>query len=248
MNKSFIHNSTQTSNQSIVINHYWLPIQPIIDKLINLCSHLSLSNIIEIGPGITPFPIANTFIGFNESIKNFINIDIDTQILPFNNLHFDFLYCRHTIEDIQNPNFALSEMFRIASNGYIETPSPIIEITKGVDSSTFNQLYGGYRHHRYIIWSNIKNNHIYILPKYSCIIDHLIHSNNPDVIKLIENPIYWNNYFIWNNNILPTITNYKVGVNINPNTFVEDYISIIYNAINDSISNTNYFIHEYLKL
>ena len=243
-----INISTQTDNQCIVSNHFWFPIQSIIDKLIIICNQSNYKNILEIGPGLSPFPIANYFIGFNEKLSNYINIDIDQNIIPFHNNFFHFLYSRHTLEDIQNPSFALSQMFRVSSNGFIETPSPIIEITKGVDNSYFNQLYSGYVHHRYIIWSNIKNNHIYILPKYSCIIDNLIHANNPDVINLLQNPIYWNNYFIWNNNNIPTITNYKVGVNINPDTFVQDYINIIHNAINDSIANTNYFIHEILKL
>jgi len=50
------------------------------------------------------------------------------------------------LEDIQNPNFAISEIFRVSQKGYIETPSPLIEITYGVEKSkiifTIDILYG----------------------------------------------------------------------------------------------------------
>ena len=86
------------------------------------------------------------------------------------------------LEDIQNPDFALNEITRVTKyGGYIETPSPLIEVTKNVDGSGFSNSYCGYIHHRYIVWSNIQKNEIYFLPKYSCILDHILNFHNTHV-------------------------------------------------------------------
>ena len=61
------------------------------------------------------------------------------------------------------------------------------------------------------------------------------------------NPIYWNNYFIWKDKI-PKLIMYKNGVNFGVNNFiVNDYIDLLYEAINASIQNTDYFVINYNK-
>ena len=135
---------------------YWFP-NTLINKIIeNYCLTNKFKTNLEIGPGFAPFTCATHFIGSNEKISNYIEIDIDYQTFPFETNFFDFIYCRHVMEDIQNPDFALKEMFRVSKyGGYIETPSPLIEITKDVDGNPFSNLYCGYIHHRYIVWSSI---------------------------------------------------------------------------------------------
>jgi hypothetical protein len=49
----------------------------------------------------------------------------------------------------------------------LKPPSPLIEITKGVDANPFTHKFGGYIHHRYLVWSNIEKCEIYLLPNYS---------------------------------------------------------------------------------
>ena len=144
----------------------------------------------------------------------------------------------------------MKEIFRVSKyGGYIETPSPLIEITKDVDGIPISNLYCGYIHHRYIVWSSIEKNEIYFLPKYSCILDNIIkNENDTKIFHLINKyPVYWNNYFIFNNIQKPTIIMYKNGVNFNikGNTMVDDYLLIINRAVSESISNTNYFIKNY---
>lgn len=49
--------------------------------------------------------------------------------------------------------------------------------------------------------SNVKRckDEIYFLPKYSCILVHLLETNNT-IIHLLNNfPVYWNNYFLFTN-------------------------------------------------
>jgi ubiquinone/menaquinone biosynthesis C-methylase UbiE len=136
-------------------------------KSISNTEHKTLSNknhnkVLEVGPGVVPFELSTDFIGANEQITNYCNIDIDKTTFPFETNKFDFVYCRHVLEDIQNPDFALSEIIRVSKyGGYIETPSPLIEVTKNVDGSQLSKFYCGYIHHRYIIWSSIQKNEIY---------------------------------------------------------------------------------------
>jgi len=238
-------------NDLKVINKFWAPIKNITESVETFCLKNNYKNILEIGPGYVPFSLATKSIGFNEKISDFIELDIDTNLLPYENNEIDFVYSRHVLEDIQNPDFALSEIFRVSKSGYIETPSPLIEITKGVDGSPLSDKYCGYIHHRYIVWSSIEKNEIYFLPKYSCILDHMLnitHDIKSHLYNLINNkPIYWNNYFIYDVINSPKIIMYKNGVNFNTKggTMVEDYISLITRAINESIENTNYFIHHF---
>ncbi len=44
--------------------------------------------------------------------------------LPFADKEFDFVYCSHVLEHVDNPAKACEELMRIAKRGYIETPSP----------------------------------------------------------------------------------------------------------------------------
>ena len=233
-------------------NFHWYPIKEVISNVENFCNKYNFKNILEIGPGYSPFSLATIFVGCNEKIKEYIDIDIDITSLPFNDKSIDFVYSRHTLEDIQNPDFAVKEIIRITNSGYIETPSPLIEITKGVDGMDGCINYGGYIHHRYIVWSDIEKCEIYFLPKYSSIIDNFFSYDNKThktIIDIINNkPIYWNNYFIWKDNI-PKVIMYKNGVNFGlKEHFIKDYILLINEAINKSISNSDYFLKNYINI
>ena len=150
------------------------------------------------------------------------------------------------MEDIQNPDFAIKEIIRCTNAGYIETPSPLVEVMKGVDANENSSKYSGYIHHRYIVWSDIEKGEIYFLAKNSIILDNYILYNDKELIKIcniLNNyPVYWNNYFIWSGKE-PKIIMYKNGVNYGlKNNMVEDYIRLVNEAVNKSITNTNYFI------
>jgi len=227
-------------------NLFWTPIKNISDIVEKFCNNNNYKNILEIGPGIEQFPLATTFIGYNEKIKNYIEIDIDVDKIPATDKSFDFIYSRHTMEDIQNPDFAMNEIIRCSNSGYIETPSPLVEVMKGVDANENSSKYSGYIHHRYIVWSDIEKGEIYFLAKNSIILDNYILYNDKELIKIcniLNNyPVYWNNYFIWSGKE-PKIIMYKNGVNYGlKNNMVEDYIRLVNEAVNKSITNTNYFI------
>lgn len=248
-------NENNDNNEYFVKNKYWSPNTTIIKIIENLCSTNNYVKNLEIGPGTVPFSLATDFIGCNENIVSYIDIDIDKQLFPFENDTFNFVYCRHVLEDIQNPDFAIEEIFRMTKGGgYIETPSPLIESTKGVDGSVYSGSYCGYIHHRYIVWSNIQKNEIYFLPKYSCILDNILNINDNSkafLYHLINNyPVYWNNYFVFDMNKKPSVIMYKNGVNFNVKNgnFVQEYIALVSRAVNESIENTNYFVSKYKYL
>ena len=258
-NNILLFDNTKSESESeskkllFIENFYWGPNELVIKMIEELCTSNKYKRILEIGPGQIPFKLATEFIGSNETIQKYIDIDIDKDKIPYDSNSFDFIFCRHVLEDIQNPDFALQEIFRSTKfGGYMETPSPLIEITKDVDANNLSNMYCGYAHHRYIVWSNIQKNEIYFLPKYSCILDHMLNitdETNSHLYNLINNyPVYWNNYFLFGIK-KSTVIMYKNGVNFNcksdNHNMVEEYIQLVARAINESIENTNYFIKTY---
>lgn len=69
---------------------------------------------------------------------------------PFADKMFDFCVCSHMLEDVRDPLVVCEEMVRVAKAGYIETPSPPIELTLGMDPG--HRRYAGYCHHRWLVW------------------------------------------------------------------------------------------------
>lgn len=191
----------------------------------------------EIGAGDNPFSLSTHFVDCRD-IPNSIKLDIDYDKIPFINNHFNFIYSRHTLEDIQNPYSIFDEMCRVSPRGFIETPSPLIELTKNVDSN-IEISYCGYIHHRYIVWSSIDTNTIHFLPKYP-IIEHL-HIDINNHLSILNNfPLYWNNYYFWDENNKPNIIIYRNDINMDIKI---DYISLLKKAIEDSINYTSHFLH-----
>lgn len=79
-----------------------------------------------------------------------VKVDVcDRAPLPFGDKFFDFVVCSHTLEDIRDPIHVCREMSRISKAGYIECPSPLLELTKGVDRA--GRSWTGYAHHRWIV-------------------------------------------------------------------------------------------------
>ncbi len=66
---------------------------------------------------------------------------------PIEDKAFDFALCSHVLEDVRDPIWMCSEIQRVAKAGYIETPSRVVEQSKGVE----NPRHAGYYHHRWLI-------------------------------------------------------------------------------------------------
>lgn len=232
----------ENNDSNEILNIYWYPNNKIINKIVNYCKINHFKNILEIGPGNSQFELATHFVGKNEDIKDYIDLDLDIQNIPYDNKHFDFIYCRHVLEDIQNPDFLIKEMYRVSNFGYFETPSPIAELI-----NVENNTYKGYIHHRYITWYNYKNNSIYFLPKYP-IIEYISFDKEYELklYKLLNNYcVYWNSYVLWNENNKPNIIMLKNGVNFNIRS---EYVMLLKKSIEESIQSTNYFINNIINI
>lgn len=74
---------------------------------------------------------------------------------------YDFAICRHTLEDIENPQFVTKKLQQVAKAGFVAFPSKFMEMEKG-----FYRKFPktrGMHHHRWIFAT--KNGKLYGLPK-----------------------------------------------------------------------------------
>lgn len=181
--------------------HYWHPVPQIIHWL---CETVPKGEVLEIGPGNNPFPRANTFVDFMDRPvppgTRLVRINAADQILPFPDKSFAFVYCRHVLEDMYNPFPLLREMQRVAAGGYIETPSPIAEMGRGVDGGSPG--YRGYRHHHWIIWNALSATTLRFVSKYP-LVEYLKSADlDEETITLLrQGPAYWNTYYLWHDSI-----------------------------------------------
>lgn len=89
--------------------------------------------VLDIGSGGHPFPHGTV------TVERFIDSDkfrgdafvrpntplvvADVQSLPFKAKSFDYIYCSHVVELVDNPLQACAEIMRVGKRGYIETPT-----------------------------------------------------------------------------------------------------------------------------
>ncbi len=78
-------------------------------------------------------------------------VEADGQYLPFEDASFDYVICSHILEHVENPELLIRELTRVASAGYIETPSEIAE-----------RLYG-WPYHNWMV--NLVDNRLIIQKK-----------------------------------------------------------------------------------
>jgi len=128
------------------------------------------AKVVDVGGGAAPFPRADYVIdampfeqlgtGSDGNIhhklgmepryseERWIQADLcDRRPWPIADKSFDFAICSHLLEDIRDPIWVCSELKRIAKGGYIESPSRVVEQSKGVE----NPRHAGYYHHRWLI-------------------------------------------------------------------------------------------------
>lgn len=170
------------------------------DKALQFAEQLAKSFcglVVEIGPGDRPFSAAKEFVGtksdkVNYGGKPFHEIDLNGDQLPYADQSVDFVYCRHTLEDLDNPLHLLKEIRRVAKAGWIECPSPLAETCHDVDAPGAEYKGKGYSHHRSIVWSG--GSKLHVVPKLP-IIDSLPIVERHDL--LVDAPWYWNTYHLW---------------------------------------------------
>lgn len=53
---------------------------------------------------------------------------VDLQRLPFSDRAYDFVFCSHVLEHLDNPGQAIRELMRIGRRGYIEVPTRLSDV------------------------------------------------------------------------------------------------------------------------
>ena len=175
---------------------FWHPDPKIIDWLTNKVIPDG-AKVLEIGPGTVPFARANAYVDFVDmpGLANFTKIDAATEKLPFGDKTFDFIYARHVLEDSWNPFALCEEMSRVGKAGFIETPSPMAEIGRGVDGGS--PPFRGYHHHRWIVWA--AGVELRFVSKYAYI--EYIKFEEEKIDELLKQQRYWNTFFLWTDRI-----------------------------------------------
>lgn len=155
------------------------------------------ARVLEVGPGTVPFKRADAYVDFVDvpDLKNFIKVDVGTTTLPFADKEFDFIYCRHVLEDMWNPFLLCDEMSRVGKAGFIETPSPIAECARGIDGGC--PPFRGYHHHRWIIWT--ANKELRMVSKYPFI--EYVRFDEAKIDELLKTQRYWNTHYLWEDKI-----------------------------------------------
>ena len=228
------------AESDVIKNLHWSPIEEVRELNYELCKNMT--NVLEIGPGTIPFKYATHYVDNKQSNNkvNSIIMNIDVDKYEYEEKFFDYAYCRHVFEDIQNPDHAFSELKYISKNGYVETPSPLIELCRNVDavSDLGHNNYRGYRHHRYIVFTDYETNTLCFVPKLP-LIEYLTFDDEfQKRMYTLANthPIYWNNYYVWNSS---KKANFKV---YSPDLIdMKTYSALLNKAIISSFENTNKF-------
>ena len=177
--------------------HYG-PYEPVLRMVTKIAKSSAASpRVLEIGPGGAPFPAATDLVDWqdwpNLAGRSVHALDINQDRLPYEDKSIDFVYCRHTLEDIYNPVGICREMNRVGRAGYIETPSPIAELVRGVEPG--NHPWRGYIHHRSFFWND---DGVLTFVQKAPMIEYLDFSGEDKLIELLNaGPLHWNTYFLW---------------------------------------------------
>jgi hypothetical protein len=115
---------------------------------------------------------------------------------------------------------------------------------KGVDGNALDGTpasHCGYCHHRYIVWSEVETNTLHFLPKYG-LVEYLdIAETERQYAHYMANhyPLFWNNYYFWDETHPPHVVMYRSGVNM---TIRDDYSPLISRAVTESMRYADAFL------
>ncbi|MGM5033849.1 class I SAM-dependent methyltransferase [Tardiphaga sp. 803_E3_N1_3] len=86
--------------------------------------------------------------------RTFFEVDIEN--LPFKDKEYDFVFCSHVMEHLDNPGQAMRELMRVAKRGYLEVPTRLSDVM-----FNFTRLKD---HHR---WHSVKQGKTLLLTEWN---------------------------------------------------------------------------------
>lgn len=175
---------------------FWFPIPQVIDYITNQVIRPG-DRVLDVGPGHAPLKRANVSVDFVDvpGVNNLVKCDVVNEPMPFKDKEFDFCFARHVLEDSYNPFAIIKEMNRVSKRGYIEVPSPMAELGRGVDGGS--PPFRGYHHHRFIGW--VFGKEFRLVSKYAFV--EYLRFDEDLIDAQLKQERYWNTYYIWDDNI-----------------------------------------------
>lgn len=208
--------------------NFWKPSQEIVETMTKVVEEKQYKQILELTdtPQVQVFPLSTRrLIWFN---------CIPKMIAPDN----DYLYIRHALEYMNNPQDFLEEIKKSVSRGYLETISPFVEVTRGMYQ---NAPFRGHLYSKYIIWSSPEDHVLHILPK-SVLLEYTNFDSKleQEIYDALANvPYYWNCYYVWDEEHPLRWVFYQHGVNLDLNV---GYSEMLRKALEESVRSTNQFL------
>ena len=203
----------------MALKHYFWHEQPAITKALRreFADCLGPDKlVVDVGAGYSPWKYATEFVdreawpAIVATGKPLHVLDVELDRLPYADKSVDFLYCRHTVEDLHNPTLLLREINRVAKAGYIETPSPLAEMCRGVNQG----LIRGYPHHHWFAWC--ESGALTLMPKLTAveIIDFLPQFDEQIKSLLDSTPLLWNTYHAWRGDLRFDVRRNRFGFDV----------------------------------
>lgn len=216
----------------IKVDH-WSPYRPAVEYAESLAEQAG-GLCVELGPGNRPFRLATEFVGRDPQQcrdgydGKFHQLNLSNESLPWGDGEVSFLFCRHTIEDLDDPEWCLSEIRRVARAGYIETPSPLAEMCRGVDAeraaNNKRPPWRGYHHHRSFVWSGTtlvrkaeRVPCLNVVGKFPFIEHVNLEAGEEALADLLNSgPLYWNTYHSWTGPLEYRIWRHEMDFEVGP--------------------------------
>ncbi|TBX75222.1 class I SAM-dependent methyltransferase [Rhizobium laguerreae] len=122
--------------------------------------------VLDVGSGGWPFKRANHLADkFPEETSHRVEtmvrderpfFEVDLEKLPFEDRAYDFVFCSHVLEHLDNPGQAMRELMRVARRGYIEVPTRLSDVM-----FNFTRLQN---HHR---WHSLRQGNTLLLIEWN---------------------------------------------------------------------------------
>lgn len=196
--------------------------------------------ILDIGPSKNPIKSSTHLLDYidNSKIfpdKVFVCHDINkSESLPFEDKYFDFIFCSHVLEHVDNPINLLNEINRIGKSGIIIVPTKLSDNLYSIDATKFNDVYLNDRYgHKF--WFDYGKFSSIEISKRSRIIRRIPQNENELKKLFFEIPNFYELCFYWEDDI---IFNFLEKENISKNKF----------QIRIGYSNINFFTLIQIKL